>query len=169
MAKPKIDEKNAEAPMGDGKVKVSNLKKFKQDNTPIKVNLTEPKKEDIKEESTDKAVEAQPKKEKQEETPVVEEVVEKKEEEEKVVEEKEQPVVEEITDEKVEEKTEEVKEAIEEAIEKAEKTGEELPENIQKLMQFMEDTGGDLEDYVKLNQDYSKLDDTMLLREYIYV
>ena len=34
--------------------------------------------------------------------------------------------------------------------------GEELPENIQKLMQFMEDTGGDLEDYVRLNQDYSK-------------
>jgi len=165
MAKPKIDEKNAETPMGDGKVKVSNLKKFKQDNTPIKVNLTEPKKEDTKEESTDKVVEAQPKKEKQEEIPVVEEVVEKKEEE-KVVKEKEQPVVEEITDEKVEEKTEEVKEAVEEAIEKAEKTGEELPENIQKLMQFMEDTGGDLEDYVKLNQDYSKLDDTMLLREY---
>ena len=165
MAKPKIDEKNAETPMGDGKLKVSNLKKFKQDNTPIKVDLAEPKKEDTKEESTDKVVEAQPKKEKQEEIPVVEEVVEKKEEE-KVVKEKEQPVVEEITDEKVEEKTEEVKEAVEEAIEEAEKTGEELPENIQKLMQFMKDTGGDLEDYVKLNQDYSKLDDTMLLREY---
>ena len=33
-------------------------------------------------------------------------------------------------------------------------------------MKFMEETGGDLEDYVKLNQDYSKLDDTALLREY---
>lgn len=30
----------------------------------------------------------------------------------------------------------------------------------------MEETGGDLEDYVKLNQDYSKFDDTGLLREY---
>ena len=153
----KIDEKNAESPQGDAKVKKPRLKKFQQDDTPIKVNLAEPKQEEVKEE--------QPKKEvKQEETPVVEEIVEKKEEE--VVEEKEAPVVEEITDEEVEEKVEEAQEAVEEAIEEAEKTGKELPENIQKLMKFMEETGGDLEDYVKLNQDYSKYDDTTLLREY---
>ena len=30
----------------------------------------------------------------------------------------------------------------------------------------MDETGGDLSDYVKLNQDYSKLDDTSLLHEY---
>ena len=30
----------------------------------------------------------------------------------------------------------------------------------------MEDTGGDLNDYVKLNQDYSELDESSLLREY---
>ena len=153
----KIDEKNAESPQGDAKVKKPRLKKFQQDDTPIKVNLTETKEEEVKEE--------QPKEEvKQEEKPVVEEIVENKEEE--VVEEKEAPVVEEITDEEVEEKVEEVQEAVEEAIEKAEETGEKLPENIQKLMKFMEETGGDLEDYVKLNQDYSKLDDTALLREY---
>ena len=153
-----IDEKNAESPQGDGKVKKPRLKKFQQDEEPIKVNLAEPKEEEVKEEE-------QPKEEvKQEETPVVEEVVEEKKEE--VVEEKEAPVVEEITDEEVEEKVEEVQEAVEEAIEKAEETGEELPENIQKLMKFMEETGGDLEDYVKLNQDYSKFDDTALLREY---
>ena len=153
-----IDEKNAESPQGDGKVKKPRLKKFQQDEEPIKVNLAEPKEEEVKEEE-------QPKEEvKQEETPVVEEVVEEKKEE--VVEEKEDPVVEEVTDEEVEEKVEEVQEAVEEAIEKAEETGEELPENIQKLMKFMEETGGDLEDYVKLNQDYSKFDDTALLREY---
>ena len=153
-----IDEKNAESPQGDGKVKKPRLKKFQQDEEPIKVNLAEPKEEEVKEEE-------QPKEEvKQEETPVVEEIVEEKKEE--VVEEKEAPVVEEITDEEVEEKVEEVQEAVEEAIEKAEETGEELPENIQKLMKFMEETGGDLEDYVKLNQDYSKFDDTALLREY---
>ena len=45
-------------------------------------------------------------------------------------------------------------------------TGKPLPENIQKLMDFMDDTGGDLSDYVKLNQDYSKLDDQSLLHEY---
>jgi len=153
-----IDEKNAESPQGDGKVKKPRLKKFQQDEEPIKVNLAEPKEEEVKEEE-------QPKEEvKQEETPVVEEIVEEKKEE--VVEEKEAPVVEEITDEEVEEKVEEVQEAVEEAIEEAEKTGEELPENIQKLMKFMDETGGDLEDYVKLNQDYSKFDDTALLREY---
>ena len=30
----------------------------------------------------------------------------------------------------------------------------------------MNETGGDLEDYVKLNQDYSKYDDMSMLREY---
>ena len=86
---------------------------------------------------------------------------------------KETPVVEEITDEKIEEAqekleevVEETAEAVEEAVEKAVKTGEPLPENIQKLVNFMDETGGDLEDYVKLNQDYSKLDNHTLLREY---
>ena len=71
----------------------------------------------------------------------------------------ETPVLEEITEEEVEEQ-------VEEAIAEAEATGEPLPENIQKLMDFMDDTGGDLSDYVKLNQDYSKLDDQSLLHEY---
>ena len=74
----------------------------------------------------------------------------------------EAPVLEEITEEEVEE----VEEQVEEAIAEAEATGKPLPENIQKLMDFMEETGGDLNDYVKLNQDYSKLDDQSLLREY---
>ena len=74
----------------------------------------------------------------------------------------ETPVLEEITEEEVEE----VEERVEEAIVEAEATGKPLPENIQKLMDFMEETGGDLSDYVKLNQDYSKLDDNALLREY---
>ena len=76
------------------------------------------------------------------------------------------PVIEEITDEEVEEKVEEVAEQVEEAIAEAEATGKPLPENIQKLMDFMEETGGDLNDYVKLNQDYSKLDNQDLLYEY---
>jgi len=74
----------------------------------------------------------------------------------------ETPVLEEITEEEVEV----VEEQVEEAIAEAEATGKPLPENIQKLMDFMDDTGGDLSDYVKLNQDYSKLDDTSLLQEY---
>ena len=71
-------------------------------------------------------------------------------------------VLEEITEEEVEA----VEEQVEEAIAEAQATGKPLPENIQKLMDFMDDTGGDLSDYVKLNQDYSKLDDTSLLQEY---
>ena len=71
-------------------------------------------------------------------------------------------VLEEITEEEVGE----VEEQVEEAIAEAQATGKPLPENIQKLMDFMDETGGDLSDYVKLNQDYSKLDDTSLLHEY---
>ena len=78
----------------------------------------------------------------------------------------EQPIVEEITSEEVEEKVEELAEEVEEAVAEAEATGKPLPDNIQKLVDFMEETGGDLEDFVKLNQDYSKLDNISLLREY---
>ena len=57
-------------------------------------------------------------------------------------------------------------EAVEEAITESMETGEPLPENIQKLVNFMEETGGDLNDYVKLNQDYNEMDDQNLLHEY---
>ena len=43
---------------------------------------------------------------------------------------------------------------------------QELPENVDKLVKFMEDTGGSVEDYVNLNKDLSKMDNTTLLREY---
>ena len=41
-----------------------------------------------------------------------------------------------------------------------------LPENIDKLVKFMQETGGTLEDYVNLNKDYDSMDDMQLLREY---
>lgn len=41
-----------------------------------------------------------------------------------------------------------------------------LPENIQKVVEFMDETGGSLEDYVRLNADYSKIDELTLLKEY---
>ena len=78
----------------------------------------------------------------------------------------EKPVIEEITEEQVEEKAEEVAEQVEEAIAESKATGKPLPENIQKLVDFMDETGGDLNDYVRLNQDYSKLDNQDLLYEY---
>lgn len=41
-----------------------------------------------------------------------------------------------------------------------------LPENIQKVVEFMQETGGSLEDYVRLNTDYSSIDNDTLLKEY---
>ena len=42
----------------------------------------------------------------------------------------------------------------------------ELPEKLQKVAAFMKETGGDLNDYVNLNRDISKLDDSDVLDEY---
>jgi hypothetical protein len=41
-----------------------------------------------------------------------------------------------------------------------------LPENIQDLVKFMNDTGGTIEDYARLNADYSNVDNNTLLVEY---
>ena len=41
-----------------------------------------------------------------------------------------------------------------------------LPENIQKVVEFMKDTGGDLNDYMNLNRDYDAYGDDDLLRTY---
>ena len=83
-----------------------------------------------------------------------------------VQEEVEQPVLREITDEEVEEVTEELQEEVEEAIAEAAETGVELPENIQKVVDFINETGGSLEDYVRLNTDYASLNEDQLLREF---
>ena len=77
------------------------------------------------------------------------------------VETKETPVLEEITDE-----TEEPTTLIEEVVEEPVGAVNPLPENIEKLMSFMKETGGDLNDYVKLNKDYSEMDNLTLLKEY---
>ncbi len=80
--------------------------------------------------------------------------------------EEQEPVLQEITEEEVVEKTEELTEEVAEAVEEAKESGTPLPENIQKVVDFIDETGGSLEDYVKLNQDYSKLEDNALLREF---
>ncbi len=67
----------------------------------------------------------------------------------------------------IEEITEDVKE-VKETKQKPQliKTPE-LPENVEKLVAFMNETGGTVEDYVELNKDYSKLDNDQLLKEYL--
>ena len=76
------------------------------------------------------------------------------------------PALEEVTEETTEEEVAKVEEQVEEAVAQAQATGKPLPENIQKLIDFMDETGGDIQDYVKLNQDYSKLNDNDVLHEY---
>ena len=77
----------------------------------------------------------------------------------------EQPIIQEITDEEVQEQAEELEEQVEQALIEVD-AGIELPENIQKVVEFMNETGGSLSDYVKLNTDYTSLSETQLLKEY---
>ena len=70
--------------------------------------------------------------------------------------------IQEVTEAEVKQVEAEVKEAI-----RDEKVlGKPLPENIEKLVSFMEETGGTIEDYTRLNADYSNVDDKTLLQEY---
>ncbi len=55
---------------------------------------------------------------------------------------------------------------VKEALRDEKVLGKQLPENIEKLVSFMEDTGGTIEDYARLNADYSNIDDKTLLKEY---
>jgi len=83
-------------------------------------------------------------------------------------EQEEEVVLQEITEEEITEEAEAAPTAEEviEAVEESQETGIELPENIQKVVDFINDTGGTLEDYVSLNKDYSNVDDQNLLKEY---
>jgi len=126
---------------------VTKVKIKKPEDNITKVNIDKPpvKQEEVKQEEEVVVVNEEPKKEEKVETP--EEV---------------QPVVQEVTEEEVVEAEEKIEEAIEEAV----ATGKPLPENIQKVVDFMEETGGDLVDYVNLNKDIDKMDDADVLDEY---
>jgi hypothetical protein len=66
----------------------------------------------------------------------------------------------------VTEKVKEVEAQVEKAVQDEKILGKALPENIEKLVSFMEETGGTIEDYTRLNADYSQIDDVTLLKEY---
>ena len=55
---------------------------------------------------------------------------------------------------------------VKEALRDEKVLGKQLPENIEKLVNFMEETGGTIEDYTRLNADYSSVDEKTLLKEY---
>ena len=73
----------------------------------------------------------------------------------------ETPALEEVTDEEVV-----TEEEVIEALDANEESGKAIPENVQKLLDFMDETGGDLEDYVNLNRDIKDLDDQDAMLEY---
>jgi len=127
------------------------------DDGVIKVNLAE-----LNKPNEEAPAEQEPARE---EIPV-EQVSEEAEEVKEATEVIEQPVLQEITEEEVQEQVEDLQEDIQEAIAEQQDLGIELPENIQKVVEFMNDTGGTLSDYVKLNTDYSSLNETQLLKEY---
>ena len=136
-------EENVEQPVEEVVDEVD-LSKFDSAEDPDVIKIDLDKTPEVKSEE----VEQQPAE--QEEVDVVEETVD-------------QPTLEEVTE---EEKVEEVQEAVEEAVEEAVATGKPLPENIQKLVDFMDETGGDIQDYVNLNRDVSSMDDSDILDEY---
>ena len=163
MAKKKkeeVVEKTTNEPKGDVTKVKAKMKKPAEviEETITKVDLNNPPKEEKQNEQPVDTTETED---------VQEEVIEETTDKEEVVEQSteenvETPVLEEVTDEEVEE----LEEQVEEAVTEAEATGKPIPENIQKLIDFMKDTGGDLDDYVKLNKDYSKLENQDLLFEH---
>jgi hypothetical protein len=151
------------------KVEKTEVKKATKPKNKTKDNVTKVKIEKPKETITKVNIDKPPvKDEKVEEKPVEEkEVVVVNPEpkvEEKVTEETQQetPTIQEVTNEEVAK----VEQEVEQAVVESQQTGKPLPEKIEKLVNFMEETGGDLNDYVNLNRDISKMDDSDVLDEY---
>ena len=135
---------------------------YKVDITKPPTSEKEPEPEPVKEEPAEEGIKEEPVLEESTEEPVAE------------TEEKQEPILEEIGDEEntvddtgVEGSSEVADDTPkQEEVLPEEKTQIEYPENIQELVKFMNDTGGSLEDYVKLNKDYTGYEDMSLLREF---
>ena len=161
-----MSEEIKETPSGEltqGEFKIKNKpKKFVSETKITKVDLTKNKetkdstKEEVKEEVKEKATESK-----------VEEIVEESKTNIKETKlEVENNKLEEISKEESNEliETKEIVEDIKEEIKV--KPEIELPENVEKLVSFMKETGGTVEDFVKLNKDFSKLNNEQILLEY---
>jgi hypothetical protein len=149
-----VDEKYSPKEV-DGVVKV-NLDKFKekeedaiQERETTKVSVDVPS-EDSQEVDGEVRVESD------KEDTSKEEKVEESDGPLELINEKEEEEVKEIITPSTSEKVEQTQEKLEQV----------LPENVDKLVKFMEETGGTVEDYVNLNRDVSKMDNVDLLREY---
>ena len=147
-------EEVKEAP--DGTLEQGDFKMKKKPKKLVKTELTTKVDLTKKEEET---------KQPEENKEIVQEIVEEKVEEK--VEAKEEPakeeeftVINEVTDEeaRVEKPVVKTPEPVVEQVE--------LPENVEKLVDFMKETGGTIEDYARLSRDYTNVDEDVLLREY---
>ena len=136
--------------------KKPNFKKAIESTTKLNLN----KKEDaVQEQSTEKVDVQVPAKDSAE---VESKILNEKPAGESIKEEVISPITEVVEDKEIKKVEKEYKEAV-----RDEKVlGKQLPENVEKLVSFMEETGGTVEDYVSLNKDYSKYDDKSLLSEY---
>jgi hypothetical protein len=149
---------------GTFKVKLKKPKQLSKQDETIKVDLSKPKEEVTPVEETEVK-----------DTPVAEptKVDEQAQESSEVAESKEEkPIIEEIKEEPEEEVISIGEEMVQSSEQPIAKVSDEikqdinLPENIEKVVDFMKETGGTLEDYVRLNADYSNVDNDTLLREY---
>jgi hypothetical protein len=146
------------------------LKNLGKESSVTKVNFIDPAKaEEVKKEETNAVQEPsteesvlrteQPEVGLQEVGQVSEEVIVASED----VEEEIDSPLQQVTEEGVAEKT---NEQITQVKNTRQPVAEELPEGIDKLIKFMKETGGDVNDYARLNADYSNVDNTTLIKEY---
>ena len=145
---------------GDFKIKKKRgrPRKLTSQNETVKVDLNKKEEDAVQEQTTDEVlVRDEPKVSEEVSKENIEETTEKPTEESK-----EEEVI------PIQEITEEVKEEVVQEVKNEEPVVEQrqLPENIEKLVAFMEETGGTVEDYVRINADYSSVDNNTLLREY---
>jgi len=138
------------------KIKPKNLGKTQ--DKPIKVDLSKSNEEP---EVTKVVIDAEESQVEQ----VVEEVVEQEVKQEQEVVQEDTPIIQEVTDEIAQGEVEVLEEQLEQAVVE-QSAGIDLPENIEKLVSFMKETGGTINDYVRLNADYSNIDNDTLLKEY---
>ena len=153
--------------MADAKITVPKEGLSKKDDNVVKLDLTK-KAQELKEQEKqeDNAVQAQKtddsnavveeQKDSSNSEGVVEEVRPAEEKLESPIQEVKEDEVK--AEEKVEEKVEQPVEQVQQPVE--------LPENVEKLVSFMKETGGTVQDYVRLNADYSNVDGDTLLKEY---
>ena len=150
----KPTEKPTEAPVAVEQVEQTGPVSMSEDGD-FKLDLSKPVEAEVVE---DIIPEQQPE-------PIEEVIVETPLPQEVTPEEDDNSFLQEVTEEEVVEQAANLEEQVEQAIvEQA--SGIDLPENIQKVVDFINDTGGSLEDYVKLNVDYNSLDEDQLLKEY---